>query len=65
VELRGAHYPYASLLLVDAADCRVDGASMQPCLNPAQSPSADWVLVEKLTVKGLRHYTRGEVVVLW
>lgn len=38
---------------------------MQPCLNPAGSPTSDWVLVEKLTVKGFRQYTRGDVVVLW
>lgn len=44
---------------------RVDGASMQPCLNPAGSTAADWVLVEKLSIKFLRKYTRGEVVVLW
>lgn len=44
----------------------VDGASMQPALNPGglDAPS-DWVLVEKLSIKLLQHYTRGEVVVLW
>lgn len=38
---------------------------MQPCLNPTNSPAPDWVLVEKLSIKLLQKYTRGEVVVLW
>lgn len=41
---------------------------MQPTLNPglaSQQQPSDWVLVDKLTVKLLQQYTRGEVVVLW
>lgn len=38
---------------------------MQPTLNPAGGTSPDYVLVEKLTIKLLQHFTRGEVVVLW
>lgn len=47
---------------------------MQPTLNPGrqgsqqqqlQQQQSDWVLVDKLTVKLLQQYTRGEVVVLW
>lgn len=48
-----------------ASVLRVDGASMRPTLNSSAAPAEDWVLVEKLTVKLQRRYTRGEVVVLW
>lgn len=44
---------------------RVDGVSMQPTLNPEGSPSHDWVLVEKFSVKLFHQYHRGDVVVLW
>lgn len=44
---------------------RVDGASMQPCLNPTTSRPSDWVLVEKFSIKWLGNVSRGEVVVLW
>lgn len=47
-----------------ASILRVEGASMRPTLNP-DGASSDWVLVEKLSVKLQRHYSRGEVVVLW
>jgi signal peptidase I len=38
---------------------------MRPTLNPDSAGPSDWVLVEKLSVKLQRCYTRGEVVVLW
>jgi signal peptidase I len=50
---------------VIASVIKVEGASMQPTLNPPSSSVSDWVLVEKLTIKVWRRYTRGEVVVLW
>jgi len=50
---------------VIASVIKVEGASMQPTLNPPSSSVSDWVLVEKLTIKVWRQYTRGEVVVLW
>lgn len=43
---------------------RVDGASMQPTLNPGATGS-EWVLVEKLSYKWLHKYSRGDVAVLW
>eukprot|EP00879_Flechtneria_rotunda_P006819 GHRR01007163.1.p1 GENE.GHRR01007163.1~~GHRR01007163.1.p1 ORF type:complete len:169 (+),score=19.12 GHRR01007163.1:226-732(+) len=48
-----------------ASIIKVRGASMQPTLNPTGSDACDWILVEKLTIKLQRLYTRGEVVVLW
>ncbi|KAF8071075.1 IMMP2L [Scenedesmus sp. PABB004] len=48
-----------------AAVIRVDGASMRPTLNPDAGGGSDYVLVEKASVKLLRRYARGEVVVLW
>lgn len=44
---------------------KVEGVSMQPTFNPAGSRASDWVLVEKLTIKLLHRFTRGDVVVLW
>lgn len=38
---------------------------MRPTLNPDSLGPSDWVLVEKLSTKLQRQYTRGEVVVLW
>lgn len=50
---------------VVASIIRVDGASMQPTLNPKGAEGRDWVLVEKWSVK-LRHiHHHGDVVVLW
>ena len=43
---------------------RVDGASMQPALNP-EGASSDYVLVEKFSVKVLQKHMRGDVVILW
>ncbi|WIA11859.1 hypothetical protein OEZ85_011945 [Tetradesmus obliquus] len=48
-----------------ASVLKVEGASMRPTLNPNSNGPSDWVLVEKLSVKLQRCYTRGEVVVLW
>jgi signal peptidase I len=44
---------------------RVDGASMQPTLNPRGAGERDWVLVEKWSVKVMHRHERGDVVVLW
>ena len=41
----------------------VDGCSMQPCLNPDQDSSRDWVLINKLGARRF-NYSRGEVVSL-
>jgi mitochondrial inner membrane protease subunit 2 len=43
---------------------RIDGLSMQPTLNPSGSTWSDWVLVDKISIKLLRQYSRGEVVIL-
>jgi hypothetical protein len=48
-----------------ASVVRVDGASMQPTLNPDGSGSCDWVLVDKFSVKIMHKYRRGDVVILW
>lgn len=48
-----------------ASVVRVDGASMQPTLNPVGSTSSDYVLVEKFTIKVMQKYRRGDVVILW
>ena len=48
-----------------ASVIRVDGASMQPTLNPRGAEGRDWVLVEKWSVKLLHRPRRGDVVVLW
>jgi signal peptidase I len=48
-----------------ASVLKVEGGSMRPTLNPDSTGPSDWVLVEKLSVKLQRCYTRGEVVVLW
>jgi hypothetical protein len=61
---------FAAVCLCCCADCvasvlKVEGASMRPTLNPDSTGPSDWVLVEKLSVKLQRCYTRGEVVVLW
>ncbi|KAI8469445.1 MAG: mitochondrial inner membrane signal peptidase [Monoraphidium minutum] len=57
---------------VVASVIRVDGASMQPTLNPrapraaAAAPGArDWVLVEKWSIKLMHTPQRGDVVVMW
>lgn len=47
-----------------ASVIRIDGLSMQPTLNPADSPWSDWVLVQKFSIKLLRQYSRGDVVIL-
>jgi inner membrane protease subunit 2 len=44
---------------------KVEGLSMRPTLNPEGSSYCDWVLVEKASIKLLREYHRGDVVVLW
>jgi signal peptidase I len=48
-----------------ASVVRVDGASMQPTLNPEGSDSSDWVLVDKFSVKVMHKHRRGDVVILW
>lgn len=47
-----------------ASVLQVQGGSMRPTLNPALHGPCDWVLVDKASIKLLRRYTRGEVVVL-
>ena len=42
----------------------VQGASMQPSLNPAESSQADRVLINRWTIKVLHRYERGQVVLL-
>uniref|UniRef100_S4RDG1 Mitochondrial inner membrane protease subunit 2 n=1 Tax=Petromyzon marinus TaxID=7757 RepID=S4RDG1_PETMA len=42
---------------------RVEGASMQPCLNPTQSPSSDVVLLNRWSLRNFE-VRRGEVVSL-
>lgn len=44
---------------------RVEGSSMCPTLNPEGQSWCDWVLVEKVSIKLLRQYHRGDIVVLW
>jgi signal peptidase I len=44
---------------------RVNGVSMRPTFNPEQPGACDWVLVEKLSIKLLHQYHRGDVVVFW
>lgn len=44
---------------------KVQGASMQPTLNPEGSSVCDWVFVEKFTVKVLGQFTKGDVVLFW
>jgi signal peptidase I len=43
---------------------RVKGPSMQPTLNPIDSDWDDWIVVDKFSIRILRHYQPGSVVVL-
>ncbi|KAL6751533.1 mitochondrial inner membrane signal peptidase [Haematococcus lacustris] len=48
-----------------ASVVRVDGTSMQPTLNTDIASGCEWVLVEKVSYKWLRRYSRGDVAVFW
>jgi len=41
----------------------VDGCSMQPCLNPDQDASRDWVYINKLSASSY-DYSRGQIASL-